>query len=121
MPVTRHVREQEAGDPAGRAARCVVNVSAVLGIPMRFTVNPCVQPTECDSARCELAAAPNLHALHVLFRLFAHERIIPGVHRLITINLNVAATGLWKSSKNRSFRIPGARVRVQLIGMACPT
>src|SRR5712691_6049500 len=78
MSVPRHIRQQEAADSARGAARRIVNVPAVLRVTVRLAVNPRVQPSEFNAARCELASTPDFHALHVLGRLVAHPGIIPG-------------------------------------------
>src|SRR5260370_30946117 len=76
--IPRHIREQQAADAARGAARRIVNIAAVLRVPVRLAVDPGVQPTEFNAARRELATAPDFHALHVLCRLLAHQGIIPG-------------------------------------------
>src|SRR5258706_5801786 len=76
--MSRYIREQQAADSARGAARRIINIPAVLRVSVRFAVDPGVQPPEFNAARCELASAPDFHALHVLGRLVAHESIIPG-------------------------------------------
>lgn len=72
------IRQQQAADSSGGAARCVVDVPAALGLAEGFAVNPSVQSSHFNAARGELAVTPDFHAGHVLRLRFAHEFIIPG-------------------------------------------
>jgi hypothetical protein len=76
--MSRHIRQQQAADSARGAARRIINIATVLRVTVRLAVNPRVQPSELNAARCELASTPDFHALHVLGWLVAHESIIPG-------------------------------------------
>ncbi len=71
------VRQQKAADPAGGAARGIVNIAPGARFSEGLAVDPGIQAAELDTARGELAAAPDLHALHVFARLIAHSGIIP--------------------------------------------
>jgi len=72
------VREQNPANPAGGAARRIVNIAAPLCLPERFAVDPGVQAAQLNFAGRELASAPNFHARHLLRRLVAHRTIILG-------------------------------------------
>ena len=73
LPMSRNIRKQEAGDSSGGATGSVVNVSATLCLSVGLAENPGFKTAQFYAARSELAAAPDLHALHVLCRLFGHE------------------------------------------------
>src|SRR5689334_22668666 len=72
VSMTRHVRQQQAADTTCGATGSIINVAARMGLAVRLAVDPGVQSSEFDAARGELATAPDLHALHVLRRLWVH-------------------------------------------------
>ena len=79
VSMSRYIRQQQAADAPGGAARCIVNVPAGLRLPVRLAINPRVQPPEFDTGGCELASAPDFHALHALRGWpVAHMGIIAG-------------------------------------------
>ena len=66
ISVSGHIRQQQARDSAGGAARRVIHVPAALRVAKRFAVDPGVQPAHFHAARGELASAPHFHAGHLL-------------------------------------------------------
>ena len=74
--VTGNIGEEQPADAAGRATGNVVDVAATLGLAERLAVNPDVEAGEFDSAGGDLAAAPDFHALHVLYRRSAHLPLV---------------------------------------------
>ena len=76
MAVTGNVGEEHAADAAGGAARNVVDIPAARGLAVRLAVHPQIEAAQLHSAGGKLAAAPNLHALHVLHGRIRHGGII---------------------------------------------
>ena len=74
VAVARDVGQQQAGDASGGATGSVVNVAAALRFSVRLAENRGIESTERHAARSELAATPDFHALHVLFRVVTHDR-----------------------------------------------
>ena len=66
VSVSRYIRQQQAADAPGGAARRIVNVPAGFRLSVRFAIDPRVQPPEFDTGGCELASTPDFHALHAL-------------------------------------------------------
>jgi len=89
LAVAGNVSEKQTADSARGATGNVVNVAATLGLAERFAVNPHVQPTQFDTAGSKLAAAPDLHALHVLRRRIHHANIITVERKLNRFNVFV--------------------------------
>ena len=76
MAVARNIGEEQAADAAGSATGNVVDIAATLGLAERLAVDPDIETTQFDTAGGKLAAAPDLHALHVLRRRIHHIGII---------------------------------------------
>ena len=89
LAVAGNVGEQQTADAARGATGNVINVAATLGLAERLAVNPHVQPTEFDAAGSKLAAAPDLHALHVLRGRIGHANIITAERKLTGFNVFV--------------------------------
>src|SRR5450432_923175 len=68
-----NVREKQASDASGGATGCVVNVSTALGFAVRLAKDPGFQAAKLHAARGELAASPDLHALHVFCGRVTHD------------------------------------------------
>jgi hypothetical protein len=66
--VARNIGEEQAADAAGSATRDVVDIAAMLRLAVRLAVDPDIETRQFDSTGCQLAASPDLHALHVLCR-----------------------------------------------------
>jgi len=76
MAVARNIGEEQAADAAGSATGNVVDIAATLGLAERLAVDPDIETTQFDATGGKLAAAPDLHALHVLRRRLHHIGII---------------------------------------------
>src|SRR5580704_1756393 len=64
--VAGNIGEEQAANATGGATRNVVDVATTLGFAEWFAIDPNIETGEFDATRCDLAASPDLHALHVL-------------------------------------------------------
>ena len=76
LAVTGYVGEKQTADAARGATGNVIDISAALGLPERLAVDPDIETTQFDAAGGKLAAAPDLHALHVPRGRLRHGSII---------------------------------------------
>src|ERR1700674_1648861 len=65
-----------AGEKPGTETRRVVDISPALRLAERLAVHPHVESRQFDTAGGELAASPDLHALHLLLGRIRHGAII---------------------------------------------
>src|ERR1700693_4452505 len=98
-----HVRQQQPADSTSGAAGRVVDIPARLRFSEGFAVNPYLESAEFDALRCELVSTPDFHALHVLFRLRAHGRIVPGLSILPRRDPSPPATCMSLGSEGTIF------------------
>ena len=66
-----------------------MHIPAPLRLAEWLAVNPHIQPAQFDAARRKLAAAPDLHALHVLRGGIRHRIIITVERKLNRFNVLV--------------------------------
>ena len=71
-----NIGEEQAANAAGSATGDVVHIAAVLSLPERLAIDPHIETSQFDSTARELAASPDLHALHVLCGGIRHVSII---------------------------------------------
>ena len=76
LAVAGYVGEKQPADAARGATGNVVDIAAALGLAERLAVDPDIETTQFDAAGGKLAAAPDLHALHVLRGRIRHGSII---------------------------------------------
>jgi len=76
LAVAGYVGEKQTADAARGATGNVVDIAATLGLAERLAVDPDIETTQFDAAGGKLAAAPDLHALHVLRGRIRHGSII---------------------------------------------
>ena len=72
-----NICEEQATDATGSATGDVVDIAAALSLAERFAIDPDIETSQFDSTGSDLAASPDLHALHVLCRGIRHGIIIP--------------------------------------------
>ena len=72
-----NIGEEQAADAAGSATGNVVDIAAALSLAERLAIDPDIETSQFDSTGSELAASPDLHALHALCRGIRHAVIIP--------------------------------------------
>ena len=71
-----NIGEQQAADAAGSATGNVVDVATALSMFEGLAVDPHIETGQLDSTGRQLAASPDLHALHVLRGGIRHGSII---------------------------------------------
>ncbi len=74
--VAGNIGEEQAADATGSATRDVVDIAAALGLAERLAIDPDIETGQFDATGGELAASPDLHALHVLCGGVRHGGII---------------------------------------------
>jgi len=74
--VAGDICEEQAADATGSATRNVVDIAATLSLAEGLAIDPDIETGQFDSAGRELAASPDLHALHVLCEGIGHGSII---------------------------------------------
>ena len=75
--MARNIGEEQAADATGSTTRDVVDIAATLSLAERLAIDPDIKTGQFDSTGSELAASPDLHALHVLCGGIRHGSIIP--------------------------------------------
>src|SRR5450755_2531631 len=76
LAMAGNIGEQQATDATGSATGNVVDVATTLGMFEWLAVDPHIETGQLDSAGRQLAASPDLHALHVLRGGIRHGSII---------------------------------------------
>jgi hypothetical protein len=80
--VAGNIGEEQATEATGSATRDVVDIAAALSLAERLAIDPDIETSQFDSTGSELAASPDLHALHVLCGGIRHGFIIPAATEL---------------------------------------
>jgi hypothetical protein len=80
--VTGNIGEEQAADTTGGATRDLVDISATLSLAEWFAVDPDIETGQFDSTGGDLAASPDLHALHMLCGGSRHVSIITAERKL---------------------------------------
>jgi hypothetical protein len=71
-----NIGEQQPADASGSATGNVVDIATALGMFEGLAVDPHIEAGQFDSTGRQLAASPDLHALHVLRGGIRHGSII---------------------------------------------
>jgi len=102
--VAGNICEEQAADATGSAARNVVDIAATLSLAEGLAIDPDIETAQFDSTGRELAASPDLHALHVLCGGIGHGSIIAAEGEMMA-RPNSASAWVLSTTSERSLAV----------------
>lgn len=105
-----NICEEQAADATGSAARNVVDIAATLSLAEGLAIDPDIETAEFDSTGRELAASPDLHALHVLCGGIGHGSIIAAEGEIMA-RPNSASAWVLPTTSRRSLAVGPLHLR----------